>query len=391
MDERVMRIRIGIVVILGVIITVVLVMVFAAGPSVLQRNYVVKVRFPEAPGIAVDTPVRKSGVLIGRVSDVELLEEGGVQVSLRIRDKYRLRENETCRIGSGSILGDAVVEFVPYEPDELVARFDLNRNKRLDPDEQERAYQLVVDDELIGDGIVASNPLRVLVNVERNVQGALASVQGAGNEVAELARGFNQTVGGNKPQLQQIMAKTERALDSFDETMTSMQKLMGDKEFVGRLQESLKGIPDFLDETRQTMAVARETMVKFQQVSQKAETNLDNIESFTKPLRDRGPELLDNVERSAENLNELLTQLVAFGKAMNSTEGTLGRLVHEDGVYQKIDRLVGNAEELSQRLRPILEDVRIFTDKIARDPRQLGVQGALDRRPSGLKTGLEWK
>jgi hypothetical protein len=30
-----------------------------------------------------------------------------------------------------------------------------------------------------------------------------------------------------------------------------------------------------------------------------------------------------------------------------------------------------------------MEDVRIFTDKIARDPRQLGVKGALDQTPSG--------
>jgi hypothetical protein len=32
--------------------------------------------------------------------------------------------------------------------------------------------------------------------------------------------------------------------------------------------------------------------------------------------------------------------------------------------------------------------MRVFTDKIARDPSQLGVRGALDRRPSGLKTGV---
>ena len=33
-------------------------------------------------------------------------------------------------------------------------------------------------------------------------------------------------------------------------------------------------------------------------------------------------------------------------------------------------------------MKPILDDVRVFSDKIARDPRQLGLKGALDRRPS---------
>jgi hypothetical protein len=32
----------------------------------------------------------------------------------------------------------------------------------------------------------------------------------------------------------------------------------------------------------------------------------------------------------------------------------------------------------------IVDDVRVFTDKIARHPEQLGVRGAIDRRP-GLK------
>ena len=35
------------------------------------------------------------------------------------------------------------------------------------------------------------------------------------------------------------------------------------------------------------------------------------------------------------------------------------------------------------KVRPILDDVRIFSDKIARDPRQLGVKGALSKTPSG--------
>ena len=102
MDERVLQFRVGVVVVASVIATVILVMLFGAWPNVWQRKYEIHVRFPEAPGITVDTPVRKSGVLIGRVSNVRLLEEGGVLVSMRVFQKYNLRLYETCRIGTGS-------------------------------------------------------------------------------------------------------------------------------------------------------------------------------------------------------------------------------------------------------------------------------------------------
>ena len=36
-----------------------------------------------------------------------------------------------------------------------------------------------------------------------------------------------------------------------------------------------------------------------------------------------------------------------------------------------------------RRLEPIVNDVRVITDKVARDPAQMGVKGILDRRPPG--------
>ena len=48
-----------------------------------------------------------------------------------------------------------------------------------------------------------------------------------------------------------------------------------------------------------------------------------------------------------------------------------------------------------------MNDIRIFSDKIARDPRQLGLKGALDKRPLGTgnkserllgyKLALKWQ
>jgi len=48
------------------------------------------------------------------------------------------------------------------------------------------------------------------------------------------------------------------------------------------------------------------------------------------------------------------------------------------------DAAAANVKNLSGDLRPIVDDIRVFSDKIARHPESLGVRGALDRRP-GLK------
>jgi phospholipid/cholesterol/gamma-HCH transport system substrate-binding protein len=79
-----------------------------------------------------------------------------------------------------------------------------------------------------------------------------------------------------------------------------------------------------------------------------------------------------------------MTEVNRFVVAINNENGTVRRLLEDEDLYWQIRRTVENIEQATARVRPILDDVRIFTDKIARDPRQLGVKGALSSRPSGL-------
>ncbi len=57
----------------------------------------------------------------------------------------------------------------------------------------------------------------------------------------------------------------------------------------------------------------------------------------------------------------------------------MGRLIRDPDLYEKLDRTMGNVQQLTQDLRPIISDMRVFSDKIARHPEMLGVRGALER------------
>jgi phospholipid/cholesterol/gamma-HCH transport system substrate-binding protein len=149
------------------------------------------------------------------------------------------------------------------------------------------------------------------------------------------------------------------------------------------LKQSLNDMPLFMQEARGTLQKADEAFEGFKGVSERASRNLENLENFTKPLGERGPQLVDNLDGSLANINELLEQLVTFSERLNSREGSLGALMSDDQLYRRLDRTLANAEDITSRIKPILDDIRIFSDKIARDPRQLGLKGALDRRPVG--------
>lgn len=348
------------------VITCVLVVLLGEGRTIFQSRYTIFLRFPQAPGVTVDTPVRKHGVLIGRVSDVKLLDEGGVLLTVWIESIYKLRRNEVCRISTSSLLGDAVLEFVPRSTQGVSSNEPIREG------------------DLLADGVVASDPLKVLTNLEGNMQGTIDAIESAANEVSQLARNINNSLGSDQGQFQRIVAKSELALDTIHKTMSTVDDVLGDPELKDGLKRSLKDLPGVFQDIRTTMTQANQTMADFREVSQKAGRNLDNLENFTRPLSERGEALVQNVDQTLNNLDELLSQLVTFSRSMNSQEGTLGRLVHDREIYDKLQRATGNIEDATRRIRPILDDVRVFTDKIATDPRQLGVKGAMDGKPIGL-------
>ena len=49
-----------------------------------------------------------------------------------------------------------------------------------------------------------------------------------------------------------------------------------------------------------------------------------------------------------------------------------------------VNHVAKNVDELTRDLKPLLDDARIFTDKIARHPELLGVRGAI-KKDAGFK------
>jgi phospholipid/cholesterol/gamma-HCH transport system substrate-binding protein len=112
MDSQVLKFRVGVTVLAAVVLLVVLAALFGDA-SFWRPTYEIHVRLPDATGVQRGTPVRKSGLLIGRVSELKLADDG-VLVTLKIDQHVKLRRNDTCTLRS-SLFGDAELAFVPQQ------------------------------------------------------------------------------------------------------------------------------------------------------------------------------------------------------------------------------------------------------------------------------------
>ena len=77
MNDQKLKRRLGGVIMLAGMITLMLLVMFEAFPNLRASGYEIMIQFPSAPGVRESTVVRKSGVEVGRVTGVELKSDGG--------------------------------------------------------------------------------------------------------------------------------------------------------------------------------------------------------------------------------------------------------------------------------------------------------------------------
>jgi phospholipid/cholesterol/gamma-HCH transport system substrate-binding protein len=393
MNERTKQFRVGVVVLFTIIVTSMLILWNSDFSSLPFRGqYEVTMLVDQAPGVAPGTPVRRHGLLIGRVERVEDTEAGAL-ITLSIDAGKEIRTNEIGRIRS-SLMGDAVIEIV---------QTSRNGRRLATPPQGPSAQAAPGGDGLTlvqaappeGPGVVppggqipgtyAPNPLDMLSDLQADLRQSIIALGTAGDEVAELADRINTVLGQNDMQrITRLVESTERAMAEFALVAENFNDIVGDEQFKEQLKAGLVQLPS-------VMADAQAILSALEGAVASADQNLKNLQGLTGPLGDRGTMIVDNLERSVRNLEQLLAQVALFTRNINESEGTLGLLIRDRQTYDNLNRTMANANaaihdirmitsdiEFRARIRQILDNVAALTSKLARDPARV-VRGVVNR------------
>jgi phospholipid/cholesterol/gamma-HCH transport system substrate-binding protein len=396
MDERVVKFRVGVMVISTLFIAGILVLLFGDARSIVRGSYSIFIHFEDAPGVTDGTPVRKSGILIGRVTSVSFSKRGGVNVEAKIDGSVKLYHDEVPQVTGSLLGGDVVIQFVrrarppadPYVPPEgnspgkVIRPEDASETRTGGPNPAAQAAAQPPDSrevqpgELI-EGSVAPNAFQVFSNMEGQMATAVEALGNAGTEVGKVAANINKVLESNDDQINRIVSNTDESLKVFRRVLENVDDVIGDSDVRDNVKSMLRDLPELMADTRETVTTMKTTM-------DSVDRNLRNLEGFTGPLGERGETIIDNIDRALAQLDTMMGEFSDFGRKLNSGEGSLGMLIRDKELYMHLNGAATNIEKLTRELKPILADVRVFSDKIARHPESLGVRGAIQRNP-GIK------
>jgi phospholipid/cholesterol/gamma-HCH transport system substrate-binding protein len=371
MNERALQFRVGLFVFGALAIAMVLVLRFTDIQKYWQETYRLAIHFEDAPGVYRGTPVRLNGVSIGAVSDVVLDEaDPGVLVVIEVDGNRRLRKDASPLLVR-SLFGDASIEFTSG-----VSNEPLPPNKRLK-------------------GEAAGDPLEAVTRLEERVETTLAAFEETSREWGLVAKNMNQIVDTQQGNLSEIVERAALALDAFTRTMNSADQaltqagsILGNPQFQQNLQDVANELPAVARETRETIAAARETIVAAKTSVQKISESLDHISAATDPLAQHSAGMTAKLDHGLGQLDSLLTELNKFSQIINTPNGSIQKFAADPQLYENLNRSATSLAVVLRNLEPILSDVRIFSDKVARHPELLGISGAM-KGSSGIKNPEE--
>ena len=357
MNERVMQFRVGVVILTTFLITAILVVSFVGTTPLFKGKYTIYIKFSEAPGVTSDTPIRKAGIRIGQVRNVQFGEnDEGVIVTAEIDRDRHIYKDEECRAMSSLLLGDSSLEFVhlrgtPHDRTEI-------KNGEIIQGE-------------IGPELTSS-----IAGLQDKVAKTLDTMDKAGQDMRSVLGRVDRLLGTNEDKINHLIDETGETMKLLQSALAASNDLLGDPKVRAQIKQTIADMPEILKETKTTVEKMSGTFASLEQ-------NMRNVEGLTKPLGDRGEALVGDAADSMHKLNLLTDNLLRFSQQVNDQDGSLGALLHDKELYTHVSHLAKNLDELTRDLKPIVNNVEIFSDKIARHPSDL-IKGAW-KKDSGLK------
>ncbi len=249
-----------------------------------NRYYVV---YQDVGGLTKSNPVKISGFNVGRVADISLLQDNGniVLVALDIDREITLGDSAVAKLDA-NFLGEVSI---------VISVGDISRPlkpndtlySRIDPGLTEL---------LVESAAPITDNLPILIG---NLNQLLEDLQGSGESL-------------------------KKSLASFTATSNQVNAMLRDNR-----------------------ADINQTVVEFKLLLQKLNAAMDEIPPLVAKFNTMA-DSLNNLEMAVtlNKINHLLDESAAMVSAMSSKEGTLGKLMYEDSLYQNLNKTLLDLDSL---------------------------------------------
>lgn len=318
----------------------------------------VRVHFRNVGALTIKAPVHLSGVKVGEVTKIELMDDK-VEVSLELKSKVALRRGTRAKISTLGLVGETYVDVRngPLENPKLLVNEVLEGVDSIDAtDMLNKVNQfLTLSTETLNSvqKFVKSNESE-LQAVASGLKNAISELSGSAqqtlSDVDRLTHLLNEAVKENDRMLNRTLTKFNLILDKVN---------LDSEEFGERLREILTELNDFMQKNRGKTEAVLDQLSKISNSLYATSTQLnsdlkqlnltasnllnrlDQLSQSETPKIQEGLSRFVSTSKSTEELIGDLKQIVAKIEAENSN---IGRLINDKSLIENVDRTIDQAQ-----------------------------------------------
>ena len=263
---------------------------FLKGNELFSGTNKYYVKYENVDGLTVSNPVVVNGLSVGRVSSIQLLQSRGyILVELDIKEDFVVGDTTKAILINSDFLGGKAIEL----------SVGSILKQKAPGDTLEARVNNPFTEVLETTGTVA-NDLEITIS---RINEILAGMKGSGEDIAAMLRNTNDFIVSTKAEL-------NRNSYQLNETMAEAQT-------------AIKGLTTTIE---------------------KVNPVLDNTNEFVGGLKELDLQAtLDKTNSLLENLNTTMTEF-------RNEDGTLGKLMTNDSVYNNLNQLLIDLDKLSNHL-----------------------------------------
>ncbi len=311
------ELKVGIFAILVIIVLSYMTFKIGSLPLLWERGYRLYVDFDDVNGLDEQSRIKIAGVEVGVVERINL-EGGKARLTLALNPDVTVYSNAVASLRMSGLLGDKYLSLLIGSQDHpLMKSGEIIVNTRPAADIDMLANQLTTAAKHIGD-------------MTKNLQ----DIFGQGERVA-----------------------IKEAIQNLNTVTSNLREISEEN------REPLRNLIVQLDSFTEAL-------------SAKGPGVMDDISLMAKNLGEKGPELMENLNRVANELDQILADnktafkdsmenirvtsesTSSIARKLDAGEGTLGRLLKEDELYEslaKVSREAGKSLDVVGRLRTFMD------------------------------------
>jgi phospholipid/cholesterol/gamma-HCH transport system substrate-binding protein len=284
--------KVGLLVLVGSVLL--LYMIFAVGKYQFgeKKGYTLQAVFDSVAGLDTKSAVRMAGVKIGLVEGVEL-EDSRAKVTMRIDPEVQIKRGTEAMIKTKGLLGEKYVEFVPVA---LEGK----------PSQQPSA---------------------------------------AGESIYHDGDRVQATV--SPSDIDKLINQLSSISDDIKQVTSSLSQVLG-------TEQGERSMEDILNDLRQTTANIKDFSITLQGDGSEMVTRLNelvaNLNGVVGENRDNLKVTLENVKEASKSAEMALASIENATRKIDTGQGTLGKLVNDEGMYNNIDSAAKGLSDYTSRI-----------------------------------------